>query len=238
MYFSKSSSRQKYLDPLEIWLGFKHLLPISCFVAIFGAAFGLAATQVGLDSSSILLMSGLVFAGASQFAALELWGEQVSLLPLVISVFFINARHILMGASLYPWLEKLPTGQRYLSLLFISDANWAMALHAFQRGQSGLGLLFGGGIALWLFWLIGTGLGLYLGNLIAQPALFGLDMVMACFLLSMVLGGQKNLRVVWIWTVAAISSLLAYWYLPENSHVVVGALMGGFAGLYWKEQRA
>ncbi|MDO6643623.1 AzlC family ABC transporter permease [Acinetobacter guillouiae] len=221
----------------QVWSGFKSLLPISSFVVIFGAAFGLAATQTGLDNSSIMLMSSFVFAGASQFATLELWGTQISLIPLIVTVFFINARHLLMGASLYPWLRHLPPIKRYSILLVISDANWALSLQAFNRGESGMGLLFGGGLALWLAWVLGTGLGFYFGNVIHHPALLGLDMVMACFLLAMVVGGQKNLRILIIWTIAACSSLLAYWYLPENSHVVVGALFGGIVGIFWKEKQ-
>ena len=130
----------------QVWSGFKSLLPISSFVVIFGAAFGLAATQTGLDNSSIMLMSSFVFAGASQFATLELWGAQISLIPLIVTVFFINARHLLMGASLYPWLRHLPPIKRYSILLVISDANWALSLQAFNRGESGMGLLFGGGL--------------------------------------------------------------------------------------------
>lgn len=221
----------------QVWSGFKSLLPISSFVVIFGAAFGLAATQTGLDNSSIMLMSSFVFAGASQFATLELWGAQISLIPLIVTIFFINARHLLMGASLYPWLRHLPPIKRYSILLVISDANWALSLQAFNRGESGMGLLFGGGIALWLAWVLGTGLGFYFGNVIHHPALLGLDMVMACFLLAMVVGGQKNIRILIIWTIAACSSLLAYWYLPENSHVVVGALFGGIVGIFWKEKQ-
>ena len=221
----------------QVWSGFKSLLPISSFVVIFGAAFGLAATQTGLDNSSIMLMSSFVFAGASQFATLELWGAQISLIPLIVTIFFINARHLLMGASLYPWLRHLPPIKRYSILLVISDANWALSLQAFNRGESGMGLLFGGGLALWLAWVLGTGLGFYFGNVIHHPALLGLDMVMACFLLAMVVGGQKNIRILIIWTIAACSSLLAYWYLPENSHVVVGALFGGIVGIFWKEKQ-
>lgn len=222
----------------EVWHGFKRLIPLSLFVAVFGMAFGLAATQAGLGEGAILLMSTLVFAGAAQFAVLDMWGAQVPLIPLAITVFAINARHLLMGATLYPWLRRLPPRQRYGAMLVASDANWAMAMQAFNRGESGLGLLLGGGIALWLFWILGSWLGLYFGNAIHDPVRLGLDMVMGCFLLAMVVGGEKNLRVVVIWTVAAAASLLAYTYLPENSHVVVGALAGGLLGAFWMEKRA
>lgn len=225
------------LDWSEVWGGFKQLLPISLFVVVFGVAFGLAAAQTGLDDGASLLMSTLVFAGASQFAALDLWGAQVPVVPLIVTVFAINARHLLMGATLYPWLRELPRAKRYGVMMVISDANWAMSMQAFNSGKSGVGLILGGGIALWAAWVLGSWLGVYFGSEIQDPVSLGLDMVMGCFLLAMVVGGQKNLRMLIIWSVAAVSSLLAYRYLPENSHVVVGALAGGLLGAVWMEKK-
>lgn len=130
-----AESELHHFDRRMVWAGFRQLAPISIFVTLFGAAFGLAAVQTGLDDSVILAMSALVFAGASQFAALELWGTQVPLLTLMITVFAINARHLLMGATLYPWLRQLPPGRRYGVMLIASDANWAMAMQAFNRNR-------------------------------------------------------------------------------------------------------
>ncbi|SDU33307.1 AzlC family ABC transporter permease [Halopseudomonas salegens] len=223
------------LDLKLVWSGFKQLAPISLFVIVFGAAFGLAASQAGLGDGLSIGMSALVFAGASQFAALDLWGAQVPLFTLLLTVFAINSRHLLMGATLYPWLRALPPAQRYGIMMVASDANWAMSMQAFGRGQPGLGVLFGGGLALWAFWVFGTWLGIYFGNVIQDPESLGLDMVMGCFLLALAIGGEKNLRILVIWAVAAGASLLAFRYLPENSHVVVGALAGGIAGLLWTE---
>ncbi|BBB26343.1 AzlC family ABC transporter permease [Amphritea japonica] len=230
---SDSDANLHELNHQNIWAGFKQLVPISLFVAVFGLAFGLAATQVGLDNPSIIAMSAFVFAGASQFAALELWGAQIAIIPLAMTVFAINARHLLMGATLYPWLCHLPPVKRYGVMLFVTDANWAMSMQAFNRIEPAMGLLFGGGIAIWLFWILGTWLGIYFGSAIQDPVSLGLDMVMGCFLLAMVLGGEKNLRIIIIWIVAAVASLLAYWYLPANSHVVIGALAGGILGAVW-----
>lgn len=221
-----------------IWSGFQQLIPVSLFVAIFGAAFGLAASQTGMDHTTATSMSWLVFAGYAQFAALELWHEQVPVFTLIASVFAINARHLLMGASLYPWLRSLTPIKRYGIMMVASDANWAMSIQAFSKGRAGLGLLFGGGLALWLFWGIGTMVGLYFGNAIHEPKRYGLDMVMGCFLLSMVFEGERNLRIFAIWLVAGCSSLIAYKWLPENSHVIAGALAGGIAGLIKREKNA
>lgn len=218
------------LDMPLVWSGFKQLVPISFFAMVFGAAFGLAATQEGLSDSIIVFMSTLVFAGYAQFAVLDLWGTHVPLVTMVVTVFAINARHLLMGATLYPWLRHLSPAKRYGVMLVASDANWAMSMQAFSRGKPGLGLLFGGGLALWLFWVFGTWVGIYFGNAVNNPKSLGLDMVMGCFLLSMVVGGGKSPKMLIIYAVAAVSSLLACWYLPENSHIIVGALAGGTVG--------
>ena len=223
------------LDRSLVWSGFKQLAPISLFVTAFGAAFGLAAAQTGITNPIIVAMSSLVFAGAAQFAVLDLWGTQLPLLPIMVTVFAINARHLLMGATLYPWLRHLPPRKRYGIMLVVSDANWAMSLQSFNRGKPGFGLLLGGGLALWLFWVVGTWIGVYFGNAISDPTRFGLDMIMGCFLLTMVVSGEKNLRMWTIWTIAGLSSLLAYWYLPENSHVIAGAVAGGLAGTVLKD---
>lgn len=223
-------------DKASVWDGFKQLIPLSLFVIAFGAAFGLAAAQAGVDGSMAIAMSTLVFAGTAQFAALDLWAAEVPLFTLIITVFAINARHLLMGATLYPWLLHLPRSKRYGVMLVASDANWAMSMQAFSREKPGFGILLGGGLALWLFWVIGTWLGIYFGNVVSDPKRFGLDMVMGCFLLTMVVNGEKNLRMLFIWSVAAIASLLAYRFLPENSHIIVGALAGGLAGLTWGYQ--
>jgi 4-azaleucine resistance transporter AzlC len=219
-----------------VWSGFRQMVPIALFVLVFGAAFGLAALQQGLNTPWAVLMSSAVFAGAAQFAVLDLWGPQVPLLPLALTVFAINARHLLMGATLYPWLRQLPPAQRYGVMALASDSNWALAMQAMGRGQPGLGLLLGGGLALWVFWIVGTVLGTQVGSLIADARRWGLDMVMGCFLLAMVVGGEKNLRMLLIWVVAAGASLAAWRWLPENSHVVTGTLAGGLLGLLWKEE--
>lgn len=221
------------LDIKGTWLGFKRLLPLSMFVIAFGLAFGLAAAQAEMTKLEAMLMSGLVFAGASQFAVLELMREEIPLLAIMITTFAINARHLLMGASLYPWLKEIPTAKRYGILTFISDANWAIAAQDYQQGERNLGIILGGGLALWLTWVIGTWLGLVLTQGIPDPQALGLDMVLGCFLLTMAVSGKKDIRVLAIWTTAALAALLALAYLPPNSHVVVGALAGGLVGAFW-----
>ncbi|MDX5329122.1 MAG: AzlC family ABC transporter permease [Marinobacter sp.] len=225
-------------QPHRVRAEFFRLLPISLFVVAFGAAFGLAAIQKGLSPLESILMSTTVFAGASQFAAVDMWGTEVSVLPMIAVVFAINSRHLLMGASLNPMLRDVSPGKRYGLLLLLTDANWAVSAQEYQSGRRNLEVILGGGLVLWLAWMIGTGLGVYFGGLLQNPRALGLDMVLGCFLLAMALGGKKSPRILVAWLVAGAASLAAWKWLPPNMHVVVGALAGGVIGLFWLEPGA
>lgn len=224
-------------QPRKVRSEFFRLLPISLFVVAFGAAFGLAATQTGLEPQVSVLMSALMFAGASQFAALELWGTEVPVLPVAAVVFAINSRHLLMGASLYPMFRELSPGKRYSVLLLLTDASWAVSAQDYQNGRRNLEVILGGGLVLWLAWIAGTWLGATSGSLLRNPAALGLDMVLGCFLLAMALGGRRSPRVLTAWAVAAAASLAAWAWLPPHIHVVAGALAGGLVGWFWVERR-
>ncbi|QFS87980.1 MULTISPECIES: AzlC family ABC transporter permease [unclassified Marinobacter] len=233
-----ASSYPYQFRPHRVRAEFFRLLPISLFVVAFGAAFGLAAIQKGLSPLESILMSTTVFAGASQFAAVDMWGAEVSMLPMIAVVFAINSRHLLMGASLYPMLRDVSPGKRYGLLLLLTDANWAVSAQEYQSGRRNLEVILGGGLVLWLAWIIGTGLGVYFGGLLQNPRALGLDMVLGCFLLAMALGGKKSPRILVAWLVAGAASLAAWKWLPPNMHVVVGALAGGVIGLFWLEPGA
>ncbi|NWN91199.1 branched-chain amino acid ABC transporter permease [Marinobacter adhaerens] len=233
----KKSSYSYQFQPAKVRSELLRMFPISLFVVAFGAAFGLAAVQKGLAPFDTLLMSTLMFAGASQFAAIEMWGAEVPVIPVMVVVFAINSRHLLMGASLYPMLKDVSPAKRYGLILLLTDANWAVAAQDYQSGRHNLEVILGGGLVLWLAWIIGTWLGVYFGGLFQNPKSLGMDMVLGCFLLSMALGGKKNLRVLVAWGLAAAASLAAWKWLPANTHVVAGALAGGVVGFFWLEKQ-
>jgi len=230
MPLSQDTSHTR-LDAAGVASGFRRMAPLCLFVVVFGMAFGVAAPGAGLSQLQTLAMSALVFAGSAQFAALDLWGPEIPLIALIATTLAINARHLLMGAALYPWLKGLPTAPRYASMLLVSDSNWAMAIGDFQRGERNVGVLVGGGIALWLAWMLGTLIGVTFGAGVSSPQRFGLDVIMGCFLLAVLLGGKTDRRILACWMAAGLAAVAALKWLPDNTHVIVGAIAGGVAGL-------
>ncbi len=224
------SPRQAFISARGIYRGAREIAPLAAFVIPFGIAFGVAAIETGLTGVQTIIMSGTVFAAASQFAVLEIWGTSIPLVPLILIALAVNARHILMSASLYPWLRELPWSKRLGSMLVLSDANFASCLSAYNAGERDVGVLIGGGLVLWLAWIIGTAGGIVFGDQIGDPRAFALDVVMLAYFAALLAGSWSGKATLLPWLVAGGVSVAAYWWGPANWHVIAGALAGGIVG--------
>jgi predicted branched-subunit amino acid permease/uncharacterized membrane protein len=134
---------------------------------IFGAAIGSLAAQHGLSVAQILAQSLFVYAGASQMVVLQMWQNPWSWggVVAVISVTAaINARFVLMGASLRPDLGALPQGRVYALLYFLTDASWAIGMRPAADGGRDFGALLAASVSLYLLWAVTTGLGFFFGR--------------------------------------------------------------------------
>ena len=99
---SKHSSWQ------EFSLGVRAQLPLQLGVVPFGMVFGVLGLAAGLTPLETVLMSSLVFGGASQVVFVQLWSAGAP--PLIVggSVAVVNARHLLYSAAMAPYLLTRP----------------------------------------------------------------------------------------------------------------------------------
>src|SRR3954454_20245663 len=136
--------------------GARMTLPLLPSIIVFAAAFGSLAAQKGMTWDQALAMSGIVFAGASQMVSIEIWREVWSL-PALLEVMavtaFVNARMILMSASLQPWLKHASGPQQALMLFLLTDANWLLGMRYRSEGGRDLGIYLGSGLILWVMWV-------------------------------------------------------------------------------------
>jgi 4-azaleucine resistance transporter AzlC len=215
-----------------VWRGAVDIAPMTAFVFPFGVAFGVAASAKALPAGIAVFMSAAVFAGASQFAALDLWIAPLPLAMLAVTVLAVNGRHILLGAALAPWLLQLPIGRRLLALLFLTDSNFAYAVSARGSGERDAGILLGSGLALWVAWVAGTALGSYGGASLGDLSRFGFDAVMVTYFAAVIVGQWSGSADLIPWAVAAAVALICAHMLPPGWHIIAGALAGGITGAW------
>ena len=210
--------------------GVRRLLPVAVFVIPFGLAFGAAAVEQGLTASQAIAMSASVFAGAAQFAALDLWQAPLPYLSLALVVLAINARHVILGAALSAQVNALPPAKRFLALLLLSDANFADSHAAFKEGATDAGILLGGGLSLWVTWVCGTAVGALAGSSVGDLQRFGVDVVMAAFFAAVVAGGLKSRGSVVPVATASLIAVATLGLLPSGWNIIAAALCGGAVG--------
>ena len=213
--------------------GARLALPVMPGMVMFGAAFGALAAQKGLSLLEASLMSALVYAGASQFVALEMWGEIVTLggiavLGLVTAT--VNIRFILMTAALRPWFGTLPSWQSYPALFTITDPGWLIAMDYHARGGRDAAILVGGGLAFWLLWVISTVPGYLLGALVSDQRTFGFDVILPAFFVAMLVPLWRGTRRAIPWAVAGAVALLVAALVPGWWFIMAGSIAGGIAG--------
>jgi len=92
-------------------------------VGVFGyaLAFGLLASDAGLSVLEAVLMSATVYSGSAQVATVGGLATGAGVLASVVTVLMLNARYLLYGASLRPWLGAATPGQAYASLYLLGD---------------------------------------------------------------------------------------------------------------------
>jgi len=144
----------------------------------FGLVYGLAAREAGFSIIEATSMSVFVLAGAAQFAAVGLIADGAGWPSIVFLTALLNARHLLYSAAMAPWLGGRSRLERAAMAHVLTDETFALSLAHFQRlGRAdALGYWLAAGIDS-LSWPIATAVGVIGGQLISDPAQFGLDVI-------------------------------------------------------------
>ena len=214
-------------------VGARLAVPAMPVMALFSAAFGVFAAQKGLSFVEATLMSTLMFAGASQFVAAEIWTHPMTvavIATLVLVTATVNLRFFLIGASLRPWLGNLPAWRIYPALALLTEPGWLLALRYRAEGGTDAAIVLGSNFALWMMWIGGTVAGYLLGTLVAEPQRYGLDLIMPVFFIVILVPLWRGARAAVPWVAAGVAALLASRYLPGSWYLIVGAVAGAIAG--------
>src|SRR5262245_14567668 len=99
----------------------------------FGLVYGLSARAAGFSPIDAGAMSVLVFAGAAQFAAVGYVLGGISWVGIVLLTAFLNARHLLYGAGLAPYVADRPRRTRAAMGYLLTDEAFALSIAHFRR---------------------------------------------------------------------------------------------------------
>jgi 4-azaleucine resistance transporter AzlC len=223
----------------QFLLGARLFLPVAVSIAAYGLVWGVLAGQAGLSVLEVLLMSGLVYAGASQFVALDLWTPgALPIGTIVIAVGIVNLRMLLMSATLRPLFAGVPRGRALAMMFLVTDEQWALTIAEMRRGRGSVAFMAGVGVLAWITWVGSTLVGRLLGAVIADPATYGLDFAFIATFIALVLGMWRGRGDVVPWLAAALIAILTARYVPGQWYVVTGGLGGSLVGAIAEHRRS
>ncbi len=210
--------------------GFVAAQPLAPGPFVYGMVFGVLASERGLALLEALLMSALVYSGSAQLATLQSWGSSLLIAPLVATILVINARYVLFGAALQPWLAGTSRLQSWSSLFFLGDSTWALAMREYHAGYRDAGFVLGSGLAMFAPWMLGTLAGHVMGHSVPDPARFGLDFMLVAFAAAIGMGVWRGRPDIWPAVAAGAAALALHRWLPGGWYIVGAGLAAGVAG--------
>jgi 4-azaleucine resistance transporter AzlC len=205
-------------------------LPLVPGVVVFGLLYGMMARQVGLGPYEAWAMSAIVHAGSAQFIALGMW-PTAGAAAIILTTFVVNLRHLLLGASITPYLQGLSPGWKALLALWMSDESYALAITAYRQGTGSRWHFLGANLGIYLAWTTSGLLGALLGMAIPDPGRYGLDLVFPLAFLGLLVTFLDDRISVAVALAAGVLALAGRFWLPGAWYVIVAGLLGSVIGL-------
>ncbi|MEM9466729.1 MAG: AzlC family ABC transporter permease [Actinomycetota bacterium] len=216
-------------DRRAFFAGFRDVMPIAVPGIPFGFVLGVVIADSGLDQLAAWASSPIILAGAAQLAAIELLAESASAAVVLVTVAFINSRHLMYSAALRPKFAGFPGWFRAVGPYVLLDQSFALALGQpdDMDDRTRMWHFLGSGAFLWSMWMVATGMGVLVGDVtepewqlgFAVPILFGGLMILS---ISNRAGAVAA-------AVGAIVSVLGA-DLPQGSGVLLAIVLGVTAG--------
>jgi 4-azaleucine resistance transporter AzlC len=209
----------------EIRAALTDIAPVAVAAVPIGLLFGAIAVAKGLSPAEATLMSAVVFAGGAQFAAIETWTHPIPVGAIAFATLLINARHVLMGASLAPKFHA-SRWQKLLGFFVLTDEAWALAeRRALDRPVTAAYWYAMAGV-LPAAWVGSSALGAVLGTFVGDPSRVGADFAFAALFIGLIAGFGRG-RIVLV-TVAVSGGVAALAHVTVGTpwHVAAGALAG------------
>lgn len=205
--------------------GFKGMFPISPGVIPFGAVMGTVCSEAHLSFFQTMSMNVLVFAGASQLAAVNLMSKNTPAFVVILTGLIINLRFILYSAAMSPVVQKSSFLVKLATSYFLTDQSYAVmtANESKLRNTSEMiEFYLGSAVCMVLVWQGSVMAGFIFGNF--APAAWGLDYAIPLSFITLTIPTLKNRTYV---AVAVFSSVVAVALksIPYNLGLIVTSVL-------------
>ena len=202
-------------------------------VVAFGIIAGVAMVASGIPPLAAMLMSLLVFAGASMVASAQLLSSGTPALLVILTTIFINLRFMMYSASLRAHFQHEPLRWRLLFGYLIADNVYGLTLMRAANNPAPREFFLGAGVMVWAGWQLAVGAGILIGA--GVPASWRLEFAAPLAFIAMSIPMLRDRAMVAAAIVAGLTVIAAH-ALPLKLSIAAAALAGIAAGLLFEKK--
>ncbi|SEN32408.1 4-azaleucine resistance probable transporter AzlC [Paenibacillus sophorae] len=242
METARTETTGSYADEESFLMGVKDCLPTLLGYLSIGFAAGVAQKTAGLSLTEIILMSLILYAGSAQFIAAGMIAMGSPSAGIIITILFVNLRHLLLSAAISSYFRHLTPFRNFLVGVLLTDETFGVAINeAAKRKSISEKWMHGLNITAYLNWCAANIAGALLGQWIASPEKFGLDYALpAMFIGLLVLSimSRRKIRtdVIVGLSAAAVAIGVSLWISPTVGVIAATVIAAtiGMAVEKWK----
>lgn len=199
---------------LQFWEGIKVGVPVAVGYIPIAIAFGLLARAAEIPNQITILMSFLIYAGASQFIGVNLLVLGASYSEIVLTTFILNLRHFLMTAALSQKVEaEVSKAWRSILAFGITDETFTVSALQKEKKMSKYFILGLNTIAFFS-WNIGTWLGLFFALSLPDVVKASMGIALYAMFIGLLIPNMKKSRPVLVISCLAIVTNSLFSWLP------------------------
>lgn len=200
-----------------------------------GFAYGVLAQKAGISPLNTVLMSLLVYAGASQFIAVGLLSAHVPILSIIITTCVVNLRHLILSSALAPYLQRWRKIELAAFAFHITDETFAIHSTRFPNEVPPKAEVFALNVTAQTSWVLGSWLGVVAGQLIPDVRQYALDYALpALFIALLVLQIKSRIQIAVAFLTGAFAVVL-FLAGMERWNVIVATLIGASVGVIFEQ---
>lgn len=208
------------------WDGFvegcKAAVPIAIGYIPIGITFGLLAKAAGIPNYVTVMMSLIIFAGASQFVGINLIALGTGYIEIILTTFILNLRHLLMSASLS---QKVTAGtpKSILALLSFGVTDETFSVASF-RSETTLKPEFLAGLNLLAYsaWNLGTWLGFFLAAGLPDTIKSSMGIALYVMFIGLLVPSCRKSRATLVIALLAMAMHYSLQYIPATADLSTG----------------
>lgn len=213
------------------WRGMAQALPIVSGYVPVGFAYGVLSQKAGLSELNAVLMSLIVYAGASQFVAVGLIAAQTPAISIILTIFIVNLRHLIMASALAPHLSRWRKRELAAFGFELTDETFAVHSTRFSKGMPPKTEIFATNMTAQASWVLGSVLGIVAGGLISDVKPFGLDYALTALFIALVVLQTTNRIQLFVALLTGMLSVALLQAGIDRWNVIVATLIGATVGV-------